>query len=236
MMILRLEWFYGAKNKIIVGICYPAEKNNRNHYRIPNGFNGYKGKCIGFNGNCNGYRKYNLFNYVCIFPSGLFLLLCFSKSVYTRSHISLKEAQADHRRGSRSHDQGAWFKTALKTVKLQCFRGDLTIIIFISSLSNTLKIPYDIVHKHSIISLVQYNSNSLYGAAIFRPSTSASNTQSTSNWHSHSQSTEHSEEPQHITRSSESTNTHVSVALSVSFWLARVSLCCGVYMLWCVRR
>jgi len=182
MMILRLEWFYGAKNKIIVGICYPAEKNNRNHYRIPNGLMVIKGNVLVLMETVMVIESIICSITFAFSHLGFFLLLCFSKSVYTRSHIRLKEVQADHCRGSRSHDQDAWFKTALKTVKLQCFRGDLTIIIFISSLSNTLKIPYDIVHKHSIISLVQYNSNSLYGAAIFRPSTSASNTQSTSNW------------------------------------------------------
>ena len=32
----------------------PAEKNNRNHYRICNGFNGSNGNSNGFNGHCNG--------------------------------------------------------------------------------------------------------------------------------------------------------------------------------------
>ncbi len=31
-----------------------VEKNNRHHHKICNGFTGYKGTCIGFNGNCNG--------------------------------------------------------------------------------------------------------------------------------------------------------------------------------------
>ncbi len=30
------------------------EKNNRHHHKISNGFTGYNGTCIGFNGNCNG--------------------------------------------------------------------------------------------------------------------------------------------------------------------------------------
>ncbi len=33
---------------------FPAEKSNRNHQRVCNGFTGYNGTCIGFNGNCNG--------------------------------------------------------------------------------------------------------------------------------------------------------------------------------------
>ncbi len=31
-----------------------VEKNNRHHQKICNGFTGYNGTCIGFNGNCNG--------------------------------------------------------------------------------------------------------------------------------------------------------------------------------------
>ncbi len=33
---------------------FPAEKNNKQHNKISNGFTGYNGICIVFNGNCNG--------------------------------------------------------------------------------------------------------------------------------------------------------------------------------------
>ncbi len=38
----------------IYNVMLKEKKNNRHHHKISNGFTGYNGSCIGFNGNCNG--------------------------------------------------------------------------------------------------------------------------------------------------------------------------------------
>ncbi len=46
-------YFRDISNKKIKPLLKKT-KNNRHHYKISNGFTGYNGSCIGFNGNCNG--------------------------------------------------------------------------------------------------------------------------------------------------------------------------------------
>jgi len=63
-MFLSIGAYTLFANSRVCPAYLPAEKKNRNHYRIPNGFNGYKRKCIGFNGNFDG-------------PSKSLLVICF---------------------------------------------------------------------------------------------------------------------------------------------------------------
>ncbi len=51
---LRGIYHFCPTNKPDRSVDLPAEKNNRHHHKISNGFTGNNGTCIGFNGNCNG--------------------------------------------------------------------------------------------------------------------------------------------------------------------------------------